>query len=75
MELWVIPGNEVGGCQMSWVVTGYELSQRWVMTESTVVYQGAAPGGFRNTDHPSTVPSDAAGVLVRVVYIRKVPLG
>jgi hypothetical protein len=35
-ELWVFPANGVGGCQNPWVITGYGLSQRWVMTESTV---------------------------------------
>jgi hypothetical protein len=38
-ELWEFPANGVGasGCQNLWVITGYGLSQRWVMTESTVV--------------------------------------
>ena len=35
-ELWGFPANGVGGCQKPWVTTGYGLSQRWVMTESTV---------------------------------------
>ena len=35
-ELWDFPANGVGGCQKPWVTTGYGLSQRWVMTESTV---------------------------------------
>jgi hypothetical protein len=35
-ELWDFPVNGVGGCQNPWVITGYGLSQRWVMTESTV---------------------------------------
>ena len=33
---WVFPANGVGGCQKPWVITGYGLSQRWVMTKSTV---------------------------------------
>ena len=36
-EIWVIPANQVGACQKSWVITGYGLSERWVMTESTVI--------------------------------------
>ena len=36
-ELWVFPANGVGGCQNLWVFTVYGLSERWVMTESTVV--------------------------------------
>jgi hypothetical protein len=36
-ELWDFPAKGVGGCQNPWVITGYGLSQRWVMTESTVV--------------------------------------
>ena len=35
-KIWVIPANQVSGCQKSWVITGYGLSERWVMTESTV---------------------------------------
>ena len=36
-ELWVFPVNGVGGCQNPWVFTVYGLSERWVMTESTVL--------------------------------------
>ena len=34
---WVFPGNGAGGWQKPWVITGYGLSQRGVMTESTVL--------------------------------------
>ena len=36
-EIWLIPANQVSGCQKSWVIIGYGLSERWVMTESTVL--------------------------------------
>ena len=35
-ELWVIPANQLGGREISWVITEYGLPQVWVRTESTV---------------------------------------
>ena len=46
-EIWVIPASQVSGCQKSWVITGYGLSERWVMTESTVYQsEGGISGMF-----------------------------
>ena len=36
--LWDFLGNQVGGRQNPWVITGYGLSQVWAMTESTVLF-------------------------------------
>ena len=39
MGFWYeIPANQLGGLKMVWVFTGYGLSQVWVRTGSTVMY-------------------------------------
>ena len=39
-ELWDFTGNRVGGHSNPWVITGYGLSQVWVMAELTVKAKG-----------------------------------
>ena len=44
----LLPSNRVGGCPKLWVIRGYGFSQRWVMTELTVLLNPPCPTNALN---------------------------